>query len=132
MASYFVIYSENDKKTIEDLTGINNRHLKSFNQDQDQIDEPTKKSITDCDFFVCCLSKNSSQLLLDIAKFARREAKEVWAYFISDPKEFLKDEELNFFDQNIIEVKIFKIYSLIFTITQIIWVYTFIDSTKRF
>ena len=140
MASYFVIYSENDKEKVEDLTtgltrGINNVTLKSFNKDQDQINELTKKSIIDCDFFVCCLSKNSSQLLLNIAKFARCIArKEVWAYFIPncDQKEFLKDEELRFFDQksnifesieNIKEVKIFLMHSLIFTFTQITGLY---------
>jgi len=104
MASYFVIYSENDKEKVEDLTrSINNVTLESFDKDQDQINELTKKSIIDCDFFVCCLSENSSQLLLNIAKFARCIArKEVWAYFIPncDQKEFLKDEELRFFDQN--------------------------------
>ena len=117
MASYFVICSENDKEKIEYLSrSINNVTLESFDKDQDQINELTKKSIIDCDFFVCCLSENSSQLLLNIAKFARCIArKEVWAYFI-DPKEFLKDEELSFFEQksnifesieNIKEVKIF-------------------------
>ncbi len=107
MASYFVIYSESDEGEVLKLIGDIKVTRISLKENQDQIDEETKKQIIKCNVFVCFLSKNSSQLLLDIAKFARREAKEVWAYFISDPKEFLKDEELNFFDQNIIEVKIF-------------------------
>ncbi len=98
MASYFVIYSENDKKKVEDLTrSINNVTLKSF--DQNQIDDETKRLIIECKFFICCLSKNSSQLLLDIAKFARCIArKEIYTHFIG-PENNLNNEDRSFFDQ---------------------------------
>jgi len=115
MASYVVIYSKSDEKEVLDLTqGINNVTLKSFDQNQNQVDEPTKSLIIDCNFFVCCLSKNSSQLLLDIAKFARCIArKEIYMHFIG-PQRILNNEDQSFLEQTIsieniaqIKVKIF-------------------------
>jgi len=132
MSSYFVIYSEDDENKVFDLTqGINNDNFKSLKQNEDQIDEPTKSLIIKCNFFVCFLSKNSSQLLLDIAKFARCIARKKVNVYLIPPEGFLKGEDQSFFNkkanefksiQNIVQVKYFKINSLIFTITQITWV----------
>ena len=117
MASYFVIYSKSDEEEVLGLTrDIKNVTRKSLDQNQDQIDEPTKLLIIKCSVFVCFLTKNSSQLLLNLAKFARCIArKKIYRHFIGE-EEFLNDEEQSFFEQktikfesieNIEQVKIF-------------------------
>ncbi len=115
MASYFVICFKSDEKIVSDLTrSIKSVFLKTFDQNQKQIDDETKLRIIECKSFVCCLSKNSSQLLLDIAKFARCIArKEIYMHFIG-PQRILNDEDQSFLEQTIsieniaqIKVKIF-------------------------
>jgi len=99
----FVVYSESDKTEVEDLIKeISN--VTPFSLNQDQIDESTKNDILKCDVFVCCLSRNSSELLFNIVKFARCVArKEINTYYIGfiGPEVLFEKrkskEELNFF-----------------------------------
>jgi len=101
MASYFVIYSESDEGEVLKLIGDIKVTRISLKENQDQIDEETKKQIIKCNVFVCFLSKNSSQLLLDVAKFARCIArKKIYWHFISGKGSCkMKDEEKSFFDE---------------------------------
>jgi len=110
MAPYFVIYSEKDKEKVLELIGNIIVTQISLNQNQDQIDEETKKQIIECNVFVCFLSENSSKLLLDVAKFARCIArKKIYWHFIGEKKSWkIKDEEKSFFDQKTIKFDFFE------------------------
>jgi len=97
MDFFFAIYSKSEENTVQNIVLNLPNDIKNsltLKPIEYQFDEQTKSDIIECKVFICFLSPSSSQLLLDIAKFALCIArKEINAYFMIDSEKFYKSRE---------------------------------------